>query len=852
MRRTAILLFLGLILGLHPAPWVHAAPFQAILDSYGGDKRSPCPNGSTGFFYTYRDPATKHWWYCDPRGNRFFALSMEVANTFTNGAVFAKKINELYGRDGYRQCQAEISRIKSYGFNTVGVYSSTYFLPVPTTAGPGCPDKAPFLYLMAIGKSFGGNGAGINVKDLISVSPPAYNSYRGSSVPDVFDPKYGNLPAYTGPHGPWGTAAPLQDVRKLDSSPWLLGVSIDDTDQMWGTRGSGPNTQLPVTVWNVAVAPPLETYSARWNTLYSDPAVHSKIEWRNWLVASGTCTASGGSAIRKGNTVVMTFGNDSQLSNCLEQTWGANQWYPNPFTLNDYLTVRGCSDKSFDTMPGRAVVVSAHEVRSVSYAQPGADSTASGCTVTQGLGYDLQTLNAAWHSRYTTLDSSAQTIKSETVGTGDGQTTVFTKQLSHAPVDAFSMTLEVNGQAVAGDCPWFDSAQWALHDQRDCAADGNLPAGFGTFGGPPQTVARGRTPAGSDTLLVFSTDQFPRSGQLGVNSTVLRYKHKSDNTFGGIPRSGPESIDSMITLGMMVNGNVMMGPKTTINYKTGALTITFVEPPPAGAKITISYQAGGWPHFLTGGSGLLDEDSTNAWFPHEFYMSRLYSNPVPQPDADLDHFSEHYFQRYYETLATGVRQLLPHHLVFSNDWVGPYDRPSVLRQAGQYVDVLISGEGNSDEDVANNVYGLSGKPVQRYEIIVGQPDSSLARRPCEMYHGRVSNFPPWVCQPTQAARGQMYSTRMQESLASKGPDGFGYVIGWCWWQMADNPGQMQNFGIFSFLDNAYDGVQDRVAPSKDSAGFARGGEPGDFGNFLGPVTNANTFWLAPPYGPAGR
>src|SRR6185437_12253592 len=50
-----------------------------------------------------------------------------------------------------------------------------------------------------------------------------------------------------------------------------------------------------------------------------------------------------------------------------------------------------------------------------------------------------------------------------------------------------------------------------------------------------------------------------------------------------------------------------------IHYDTGAIQITFVAAPAAGAAITISYISGGW---MAGGTGLMDEDGSTGGTTH--------------------------------------------------------------------------------------------------------------------------------------------------------------------------------------------------------------------------------------------
>jgi Putative Ig domain len=67
-------------------------------------------------------------------------------------------------------------------------------------------------------------------------------------------------------------------------------------------------------------------------------------------------------------------------------------------------------------------------------------------------------LNTAWGSSYTTFDSTGTQVSSESLGTGDGSTTTFTKTLAHTVVSPYTIAVRVNGTLVAGDCPSWTSA----------------------------------------------------------------------------------------------------------------------------------------------------------------------------------------------------------------------------------------------------------------------------------------------------------------------------------------------------------------------------------------------------------
>jgi hypothetical protein len=65
------------------------------------------------------------------------------------------------------------------------------------------------------------------------------------------------------------------------------------------------------------------------------------------------------------------------------------------------------------------------------------------------------------------------------------------------------------------------------------------------------------------------------------------------------------------------------------------------------------------------------------------------------------------------------------------------------------------------------------------------------------------------------------------------------MIGLKWWAWLDSWGEKSNWGLVSFLDNAYDGKEAIMAPGVDPWGYPTGKESANYGDFLDPVTNAN-------------
>lgn len=403
-------------------------------------------------------------------------------------------------------------------------------------------------------------------------------------------------------------------------------------------------------------------------------------------------------------------------------------------------------------------------------------------TANKGPGYKtIQGLNQAWGANYSTFGSSGVSY-SETVGTGDGVTTSFSYTLKHTVVDPMSLAIVLNGSTASGDCPWFDNLGYYVRssDPYDCG--NSIPVDTGVIGSLITT--------------------YNASGA-GTTSPAL--------TSGG-----------------------------TINYLTGQLTVTFAAAPAPGAAITVNYTAGGWPHSLTGGTGLLDEDGTNAWFPAQWYLPDLLATSPPRVDVDLDNFMSYYAGQYFSTTSSAVKALLPHHPLLSTSFLGAYDRPGILQQAARYVDVIYLQEVDNAAKLVQ-VYGFVKKPILLDARFLANADSQFSAFPCPNTNPQLS------CQQTQAARGQAYASTYQRDRALKGLDGYRFIIGWNFLEMTDITGQQANYGLFSQLDNAYNGVEDRegaqpCSPEVTLSGYVCGYAPGNYGNFLGSVQQANTSW----------
>jgi hypothetical protein len=90
--------------------------------------------------------------------------------------------------------------------------------------------------------------------------------------------------------------------------------------------------------------------------------------------------------------------------------------------------------------------------------------------------------------------------------------------------------------------------------------------------------------------------------------------------------------------------------------------------------------------------------------------------------------------------------------------------------------------------------------------------------------------------PKQEDRARDIVERYQSLLNLRGDDGLRFVIGiehWCLYDPAvSNWVDNQNFGLATFQDNAYDGVEARRATGRDAGGYPIGGEEEDYGDLL--------------------
>lgn len=314
--------------------------------------------------------------------------------------------------------------------------------------------------------------------------------------------------------------------------------------------------------------------------------------------------------------------------------------------------------------------------------------------------------------------------------------------------------------------------------------------------------------------------------------------------------------------------NLITQASSTINYTTGAVTITFVTAPASGAAITVNYQFGGW---MQGGTGLMDEDGTNtAWVgtnpacleganpSYPTYFSCIggggNNNPVPNANAnlgaDLDNWVSQMAAQYFKTMQTDLRAV-SHIPYLGLDLVGAWSAPAYskfLQGTAPYVDALMTDMHwflpLPSPTVFQNMYQYNTQYLGDVPIInYGNGGEAQSDSGYSCFAGDINTV------ASQPVRGQNYFNAANYLLTTPSFNGDFPIVGFDHWSWQDF--QNLNQGLVDVHDNAYDGIE-AVTGSVACANYYTsltncGGEPAGFnapyGNYVTPVTTANQLWL---------
>ncbi|MFB3813622.1 MAG: hypothetical protein ACE14L_05875 [Terriglobales bacterium] len=432
----------------------------------------------------------------------------------------------------------------------------------------------------------------------------------------------------------------------------------------------------------------------------------------------------------------------------------------------------------------------------------------------------IAALNAAWGSSYSacsTLRPTADGFGScatprtgEVVATGDGVSTIFRHNVANLTPTKFSLQVLVNGKVVGGD-----------------TGDGNI-------WGPHLTASTINYSTGAMSL-TFTTGSNTGIQSIAGNGTTITVKTASkDPTIPGqhgywvggrVTISGTSKFNvtnarvlSIIDPYTFTIAGTATGSEAPIN--TGSVSFADAAPA-AGAVITIKYMQNGWGI----GNGLLDEDArpTHPWMGND---SVYLSNTAAPTASDLSDFFrqmvEYYFSNVHNQLAADP--VFKNFLYLGPDTLSSWSAPppkEVLQAASKYVDVLLAG---GQQAFTAPMLGFietyfGNKPLITAIYLTANADSS---------------FFNWAetqatAQPTQNSKGSSYYSSVMEMVSARYPvSGTRPYVGSAMWSYLDMWNEKLNWGLVSWLDNAYDGkeaVATKGPCSPPLEQFTCGGEP---------------------------
>lgn len=261
------------------------APAQPTtgLDRYGGYADVEVKGTASGFFRI--DKVGARWVLVTPDNHVFWVRSVYGVNTGDGGAAYADAVKKKYNSTGgvpwglfVRQASL---RLKSWGFNTLGEYTTDYALPIPTYGRRDAnPEQMPFISIINPSYWAKRYTAVKNIQYGVdaAVTP---GLWRVEGFPDVFDPAYeAALPGFA-------ARKKVFSVVPLATSPWHIGTTTDDVDDLFGFGPVNTHNNLG---WIAAATAPSQTQNDKRGktnpqppTIYKDTKVYTKYALRDFL-----------------------------------------------------------------------------------------------------------------------------------------------------------------------------------------------------------------------------------------------------------------------------------------------------------------------------------------------------------------------------------------------------------------------------------------------------------------------------------------------------------------------------------------------------------------------------------------
>lgn len=271
-----------------------AASRPISLDRFGGFSNMPSPNHPTGLFRV--EKFGDRWMFVDPANNAFFMIGVyalsEDQSTDDRGDTYYHRTTVKYGDAGPNWAGAQLRRVRSWGFNSLGPYASEYVLPTTKDyrlSGDQTQSlKLPFIGLVRpayYGMLNQNHWAAEPIKDMLYGVSPYYLAMDGylprSGVADFYDRNLDIFLANELRNDPY-----TQSITASGHKQYMIGMSVDDGDQMYGF-GKGPdfgggynNSHLG---WIALTMSPIQTANPNKGFVYQDSTVYSKKALRDQL-----------------------------------------------------------------------------------------------------------------------------------------------------------------------------------------------------------------------------------------------------------------------------------------------------------------------------------------------------------------------------------------------------------------------------------------------------------------------------------------------------------------------------------------------------------------------------------------
>ncbi len=402
----------------------------------------------------------------------------------------------------------------------------------------------------------------------------------------------------------------------------------------------------------------------------------------------------------------------------------------------------------------------------------------------------------------------------------------------NAPIEHFYVYTNDGSYHLFNDGTNYSKQAWANYLQTKYGTIGALNTAWGTSGfytsfGSTGTSFTGLTLSTSNGLTFTgtlpNTPVAPFSLAIKANGVLVAGDCPYAQFTGYIQCNDGNADGTGGVAGVGING--------IITYASGAITITFAVAPTQ--PVTVDYVQCGF----TCGTGILDEDGRNAsWM-------GSWQNPTGGAAADEDAFLQQFTGKGISTITTAIRNVDKNHLIFgptSFNKFGCIARQPVYTAAAQYLDGMVISldmwNYANNPSVMQKTYDEFGKPFVVWTSVQATPDSSTSGAD----YG-IKQF------TTQAARAAQYTSYVNGLWTTKGTNGDSPVVGLAWWDFTDMGDG--NWGIVSFKDNAYDGLEDLTgnqacSPEAVQSGYSCGNEAANHGDFVTGLRQANQIWYS--------